>query len=386
MDERVTLENWQRPPHLRWAYQHVRELVPTARIARGEGPPSTLERQPADLLDLEYSTNGEAQTVGGMLTATSTDGFLVLHRGAIVAELYENGMSPASVHLLQSVSKSITSSVAGILVGRGELDPEEQVVHYLPELAGGSFEGATVRHLLDMRAGTRFSEVYDDPESDIRLFEPVIGWCRTTGPLPAPDLWAYIATLENERPHGEVFEYRSILTDLLGWLLERVGGIRLADLVSRELWSRIGAEQDAEITVDRHGCALADGGMSASLRDLGRFGQMILEGGRVGGEQVVPADWIEDARRGGDDVSRLAFATSGEGAKRPTWSYRNKWWVVDLDRGTIAALGIHGQTIYVDPEAELVGVKLSTWPVADDDALWDLELDAFAAIGRELSG
>ena len=92
-------------------------------------------------------------------------------------------MSPAGVHLLQSVSKSITGSVAGILAGRGELDPEEQVVHYLPELAGGSFEGATVRHLLDMRTGTRFSEIYDDPASDVRIYEPVIGWCPPTGPL-----------------------------------------------------------------------------------------------------------------------------------------------------------------------------------------------------------
>ena len=236
-----------------------------------------------------------------------------------------------------------------------------------------------------MRTGTRFSETYDDPRSDIRIYEPVIGWCPPSGPLPAPDTWAYIATLENEREHGEVFDYRSILTDLLGWLLERVGGVPYATLVSRELWSRIGAEQDAEITVDRHGCALADGGMSASLRDLGRFGQMILEGGRVGGEQIVPLDWIEDTRRGGDDASRSAFAASDEGAKRPRWSYRNKWWVLDAKRGAIAALGIHGQTIYVDPESELVGVKFSTWPVADDDTLWDLELDAFAAIGRELS-
>ena len=386
MGERVTLENWQRPPHLRWAYQHVRELVPTARIARGEGKPRTLDRRPVDLLGVEFSTEGAAHTVGGMLADTSTDGFLVLHRGAIVTELYENEMSPAGVHLLQSVSKSVAGSVAGILTGRGELDPEERVVHYLPELAGGSFEGATLRHLLDMRTGTRFSEIYDDPGSDIRLYEPVIGWCPSTGSLVAPDTWAYIATLENERPHGEVFEYRSILTDLLGWLLERVGGVPYAELVARELWSRIGAEQDAEITVDRHGCALADGGMSAALRDLGRFGQMILEGGRVHGEQIVPADWIEDTRRGGDDASRSAFATSGEGAKRPTWSYRNKWWVLDPERGTIAALGIHGQTIYVDPEAELVGVKLSTWPVADEDPLWDYELGAFAAIARELSG
>jgi len=364
----------------------MRELVPTARIGRGDGPSRTLERRLVDLLDIGFSApDGAATTVGGVLAATSTDGFLVLHRGAIVTELYDNGMSPAGVHLLQSVSKSVAASVAGILVGRGDLDPEEQVVHYLPELAGGSFEGATVRHLLDMRTGTRFSEVYDDPDSDVSLYEPVIGWSPPTGPLVAPDTWAYIAMLENERPHGEVFEYRSILTDLLGWLLERVGGVRYAELVSQELWSRIGAEQDAEITVDRHGCALADGGMSASLRDLGRFGQMILTGGRVEGEQVVPVEWIEDTRRGGDDASRSAFARSDEGAKWPGWSYRNKWWVLDPDRGTIAALGIHGQTIYIDPESEVVGVKLSTWPVADEDALWALELGAFAAIARELS-
>jgi hypothetical protein len=102
--ERVTLENWQHPPHLRWAYQHVRELVPTARITRGDGPPCMLGRQPVDLLGVGFSSNGAANTVGGMLAATSTDGFLILHRGAIVAELYENGMSPAGVHLLQSVS------------------------------------------------------------------------------------------------------------------------------------------------------------------------------------------------------------------------------------------------------------------------------------------
>ena len=151
---RVTLANWQDPPFNRWAFQHIRELIPTARIGRGDGSPRALPRAERDLSGLRYQSGGRDMTVEQMLAETYTDGFLVLHRGQIVTEQYFNGMRPDTPHLLMSVTKSVVSTVAGILAGRGLLDTAEPVERIVPELAGTSFEGATVQHLLDMRAGS----------------------------------------------------------------------------------------------------------------------------------------------------------------------------------------------------------------------------------------
>ena len=169
----VTLGNWQEPPFNRWAFQHIRELIPTARISRGHGRPLRLPRAERDLNSLRFRSGARELTVGEVLAETYTDGFLVLHRGKIVTEQYFNGMAPDTPHLLMSVSKSVVSSVAGILASRGQLDVSAQVEKVVPELAGTSFEGATVQHLLDMRAGTHFDESYDDPEADVRTYERV---------------------------------------------------------------------------------------------------------------------------------------------------------------------------------------------------------------------
>ena len=121
-------------------------------------------------------SRGASSTLGAHLEASYTDGFLALHHGRIVAEQYSNGMTRGTRHLLQSVSKSLTGALAGALAGSGALDPGGLVTDYVPMLRGTSFEGATVRHLLDMTAGTRFSEDYDDPGSDVRRYEVAAGW------------------------------------------------------------------------------------------------------------------------------------------------------------------------------------------------------------------
>jgi CubicO group peptidase (beta-lactamase class C family) len=297
-DALVTLANWQDPPFNRWAFQHVRELVPNARIARS----ATVREFPRDQQELggiEFTLAGERHTVEEMLDATYTDGFLVLHRGRIVTERYFNGLSPDRTHLVMSVTKSVVATVVGILAGRGELDPEGLITSVIPELEGTSWEGATVRHLLDMRAGTKFSEDYTDLDAEVRVFEQVYLWRpRTDDSLPE-DACTYMAGLENDRPHGGPFDYRSILTSMLGWVAERAGGARLADLIAREVWQPIGAEFDAEITVDAHGTAMADGGMCATLRDLARFGALWLGQGKLDGRRIIPEEWVADTLAGG---------------------------------------------------------------------------------------
>ncbi len=374
----VTLANWQDPPFNRWSFQHIRELIPTARIARAAAP-DPLPRAERDVLGFRFSYGDGELTVAEMLEETYTDGFLVLHQGRVVAEHYFNGMAPDVPHLLMSVSKSVTSAVAGVLAGQGLLRVSAAVEEIVPELGGTSFEGATVQDLLDMRAGTRFDESYDNPEADVRTYERVYLWRPDNGdPRPA-DALGYFATLQNDGPHGGPFRYRSILTDVLAWVIERAAGMRLHELISRELWQPMGAEFDAEITVDGHGNPMADGGICASLRDLARFGQLYLEGGRG----IVPKDWIEDTIRGAPDGAR-AFAEGDDSPGYPPGAhYRNCWWIRDPGVPFYQASGINGQNIFVHVPSQTVVAKFSTWPTALSPAA-GVTTQAALAIGNAL--
>jgi len=360
----VTLSNWQDPPFNRWAFQHVRELIPTARIRRGGGPGWRLVTQERDIAGLSFRNEDRELSIAELLAETYTDGFLVLHRGRIVTEQYFNGLAPDVPHLLMSVSKSVTSTVAGVLAGHAFLDTSALVTDIVPELHGTSFEGATVQHLLDMRAGTRFDEDYDNPKADVRTYERVYLWRPDDGQARPEDALTYFGTLQNDAPHGGPFRYRSILPDVLAWVLERAAGTRLPELIAAELWQPMGAAFDAEITVDSRGNPMADGGISATLRDLARFGQLFLQRGQVGGREVVPASWIDDTIRGAPDGPAAFRAGDNPAGYPPGAHYRNYWWVRDPGLPFYHASGINGQHVFVHVPSETVVVKLSTWPQA----------------------
>jgi len=355
---------WDRPPWNRWSFQHVRELLPTVTVSRGGGPVRPLPEARADIEGVAFTGHdGSRKTVAQMLDETYADGFMVVLGGKVVHESWWNGMTPRTIHLAQSVSKSVTSTVAGILIGRGLMDPHAPVTQYLPELSRTGWNGATLRHVLDMTTGVAYGEEYTDPLSDMGKTDVASGW------KPAPpgydasqfprDMWEQILSLKAcDAVHGERFDYRSIETDVLAFAMERASGKRLADLVSDELWSRIGAETDACFTVDSSGYALADGGFNASLRDFARFGLLHLNEGRNHlGEQVVPREWIADIRSGDhglfDDYGR-SFLPKGR--------YRNMFWVEDATKEAVMCLGVFGQLVYICPERDLVAVKLSSWP------------------------
>jgi CubicO group peptidase (beta-lactamase class C family) len=273
------------------------------------------------------------------------------------------------------VSKSVVGCLVGVLADEGAIDVRTAVDVYLPELSASGYRGATVRDVLDMRSGVTFSETYLDPRAEVRQLEQVVGWAPRTDPDLPTSMYEYLATLKADRAHGEAFEYRSCETDILGWLCERATGTRLPDLLSAKLWSRLGCEQDMDAAVDPAGAVFADGGLSATLRDLGRFGQMLLSGGVAQGEQVVPAWWIADSYAGAADT-REVFAASGNGTWLPGGGYRNQFWLPG-GREVLLCLGIHGQMIWVEPARELVVVKVSSWPLPQEPSLL---LDTFAAI------
>jgi CubicO group peptidase (beta-lactamase class C family) len=348
----VPLDAWQVGPWNRWAYVHVDEVVTTAPIPRGDGPVAPLERGDADLDDVLELLLGTAHA----------DGVAVVHDGRLVAERYGGEMTETSLHLSQSVGKS----VLGLLVGILGIDTQELVTDRVPEVAGSGYEGATVQHLLDMTAAIDFVEDY---EAFVR-YDYACGWAPEVPGSPGTIL-EFLPTIGPAAwRHGERFHYATPNTDLLGLVAERAGGAPLAELFARELWGPMGAEQDAALTVDPNGTGAIGGGLCATLRDYARLGALVADGGKG----IVPAAWIE--RLGNGDRAAWERRTvpdiGGDG-------YGNQWW--DRDGFTMAR-GIHGQLIAV--AGDTVVTVLSSWPAALDRALDAAQLSSVARVVERL--
>lgn len=304
--------------------------------------------------------------------------------GVVRAEEYP-GMRPEGVHLLMSVRKSLVGSVVGILADRRLIELDAPVTHYAHGLAGSGYDGATVRQVLDMRSGVRFSEHYLDPNAEVRRIEEAFGWARRREPWVPEGLYPFLTTLQADRPHGGGFRYRSCESDVLGWVCEGATGQRFGTLMSDLLWSPMGAAQDAVIGVDAFGTGMFDGGISASLGDLVRFGALWLNEGRTAeGVHVLPSWWVADTFAGGAD-SVEAFASSLDATVMPGGMYRNQFWFPYPHRDVMLALGIHGQMIYVNRRTGTVAAKLSSWP--EPQSGWKLfrMLRAFDTIAHSLA-
>ncbi len=398
-DNQVTLDNWRTPPFNKWAFQHISEITLTAAIYNNPDNIRTLESVSSDLMDIQYPHGDETVSISEMIERTDCDGFLVLHSGKIVLEEYRNSMTERSRHILFSVTKSVTSLVAGILVGRGELNPEAPVTTYIPEAVNTAFGDAKVQNVLDMTVSLDFNEDYTATEGPIVEYRESTGWNQRTTTPPDLHLRGFLLTLKDRKgkngkhgehgehcaygEHGERFSYMSPVTDLLGWILERASGKRYADLVSETLWQPMGAGYDAYMSNDAQGAPRTAGGLCTTLRDLALVGQLICDEGKRDGVEIVPKQWIEDIRNNGDRAQWLAgdFAT-----EYPDWPlrYRNKWYVMGDNKAPLFGVGIYNQFLYVNPEKELVIVQFSSQPdpVNDDNEL--LALRAFEAISNSL--
>lgn len=374
--------DWDRAPWNRWTFQNIRQILPTAEVWRGDGPVRQLARREQDLDALPVaSVKGAATTLAHLLDETYTDGFIVLKDGAVAYERYFNGMTPRTLHLSQSVAKSVTAAAAGVLAGKGLLDVEAPVTQYIPELNDTAYRGALLQHVLDMASGVTFDETYTDPHSDIGQLDVSSGW-KPVPPGGDPSFrWPrhvfeqVLGLGKLECRHGERFSYRSIETEVLGFCMERATGKRLHQIVSEELWQPMGAEQSASFTVDAVGSSLADGGFNACLRDYARVGQLYLENG--GG--IVPASWVEATRNGRHDPSVPFSPALPEGA------YRNQWWIEDPRSRALYARGVFGQMIYVNWDHGLVVAKLSSWPDFVNTSFSIATQKAIHAIARHLA-
>lgn len=373
-------------PKLRWTVCHIRELMPTKQVSRGLGAAVPLEYALDEGIDSVTFTplgSGKPMTWRESLSANYTDGMLILHKGRVVYERYSGCLDEGGKHAAMSMTKSLTGLLAEILVVEGHLDDKAKVASIIPELKDSAFGSASVRDVMDMTTALDYSEDYSDPNADIWIYS------KAASPLPKPadykgpnGYFEYLQTVEQDGVHGEAFGYRTINTDALGWIISRVTGKNLAQLLSERIWSRMGAEQDGYMTVDAKGTPFAGGGLSAGMRDLGRFGQLMLNGGSINGQRLFPKEAVENIRAGGD---KKAFAKAGYDTLKGG-SYRSMWWVFHDDHGAYAARGVHGQTIYVDPTAEMVIVRFASFPTAKNAQIDPTSLPAYQAVARYLMG
>ncbi len=371
-------------PKLRWSVCHIRELMPTEEVSRGIASPMPLEYAIDERIDsLSFTPLGSRETMtwAESLSYNYTDGILILHKGKVVYEKYFGCLDEVSKHAAMSMTKSLTGLLAEILVVEGVLDDKAKVSSIVPELENSAFGSATVRQVMDMTTALDYSEDYSDPKADIWIYS------AAANPLPKPKdytgpngYFEYLQTVQKDGTHGESFGYKTINTDALGWIISRVTGKEVTELLSERIWSKIGAEQDAYMTVDGKGTPFAGGGLSAGLRDLGRIGLLMLNDGIINGEQLFPRKVVENIRTGGD---RIAFAKAGYTTLKGG-SYRSMWWVFHNKHGAFAARGVHGQTIYVDPSAEMVIVRFASFPEAKNAKIDPTSLPAYQAVAEYL--
>lgn len=337
------------PPHTLWrleasAPSRRGDLLP-ARVVPASATPSVLAASawppPATV-----PWKGAEIPFERFLQSTATNALVVLRDGQLEYEWYRPGVRASDPQSSWSMAKSVVSLLVGQAIARGELREDDRLTALLPELAGaGDYDRVTLGHLLDMASGIDVSENY-------RAYWPFTGAARM---YLTRDLAGFVH--DHRRMHftpGSAGDYRSVDTQLLGMALTRVTGKPLADLLAERLWGPMGAESAATWNLDRPGgiekafCCL-----NATARDFARVGQRVLESGQGAG--LVPAAW----------VARIARP-----APHPVdgWGYAAQWWQLEPTGGPdFAAVGIHGQYLYVHPGRRVVIVKLSDYGENQDE-------------------
>ena len=371
-------------PQFRWSFSNYRQLVPTTNVSRGTAAPSPLPRAERNDLDaVRFTPLGktEPMTWGQAFGANYTDGVVVLHKGRVVYERYAGVLKPEGQHIAMSVTKSFFGLIGQMLVAEGKLDEKATVAQYVPELKDSAFGDATIREVLDMRTGLKYSENYADPKAEI--------WehSRAGSVLPRPpgyqgpqSFYEFLLTVKKEGEHGGAFAYKTVNSDALGWVIRRATGKSIGENLSERIWSKLGMEQDAYFTVDSVGNEFAGGGLNTGLRDLARFGEMMRNDGRFNGQQIVPKAVVDDIRFNGD---KAAFPQDSY-PTLPGWAYRNMWWVSNNAHGAYAARGIHGQTVYIDPKAEMVIARYASFPMPANAFNDPTSLPAYHALAQHL--
>ena len=314
-------------------FRRMSEIVPHTVVKASDTPRPLVAGASLDL------------DVDAFIAAERVAGLMVIQDGEVRLERYGLGMTPDDAWVSFSMTKSLTSTLVGAAIRDGHLGGlDDQVVVYLPEMKGSAYDGVTIRQLLTMTSGVAWNEDYADPNSDVARMLVV-------APDPGVDATlSYMRRLPRAAEPGTRWLYNTGETNLVGVLLARAVGKPLSQYLSETIWRPAGMARDGQWLLDAGGREVGGCCVSATLRDWGRVGLLLLDQGRIDGRAITPDDWFGMATRKQADIGAL-----GRG-------YGFQWWTTDA--GTFDARGIFGQMIHVDPERRMAVVILSAWPTA----------------------
>jgi CubicO group peptidase (beta-lactamase class C family) len=346
-------------------YRNMETVFNTQVAARGvqvhplpEGPP----------IEITWQRDGGTLPLDAFIESNHVAGLLVLQGGKVRLERYGRGLTADQRWTSFSIAKSFTSTLAGAAIRDGHISGlDASVVDFVPELTGSGYDGVSVRQVLTMTSGVRWSEDYADPNSDVARCGRDMSVTHTHPTLD------YLSRLPREAEPGTRYNYNTGETDLTGILVTRATGRTLAGYLSETIWAPFGMERDAIWTCDKAGRERGGSGVSASLRDFGRFGLFMLGGGVAGGRAVLPEGWTRQAT-----TTQIPQVLEGGGG------YGFLWWT--QDDGSYRGSGIFGQGLFVDPGLDLVVVHLGTWPKATDPLLAANRMAFYQGVRRAAAG
>jgi CubicO group peptidase (beta-lactamase class C family) len=344
-------------------FRSMDQLFDTRRVENG-GPVWSLPRA-EHKLDFSYTYGGQTRPASEALERTYTNALVILKHGKVVAEIYRNNTTADTRFISFSMAKSITSMLIGQEIADGHIrSVDDQIVSYVPELEHSAYDGVTIRQALMMRSGANWEERYDfgRPGLAAAAFEESL----VTGRFRYASFAKMLARIH---PPGEKFNYSTVETGVLGWVLERATKRTIGQYMTERLWKPAGMESYGYWILDgspEEGREFNGAGFNATARDYARLGQLMLRNGKAQTAQLIPEAWVRESTQ----------PTHPEPVDMPQASgllgYQYQWWTIVGTRAYVA-LGLQGQHIYIDPATETVIVKLSYFPIDN----FDVQLETF---------
>jgi CubicO group peptidase (beta-lactamase class C family) len=354
--------------HLVSTYSGGREqLFPHRLVEKGASPtPLAKAEGPTRFW---YTLDGSRYNSDDYLKRQRVTGLLVIKDSRIVLERYQYNRNESNRFLSQSMAKSVTALLVGIAIAEGHIKSVDDLAkQYVPELVDHPYGETSIRHLLQMSSGVKFSEDYtgiDDCAILSRL---------SAGNLGPGGVSTVMPFRNNERvcEPGKKFQYASSETQVLGLVLRQAIGRSLADYLSEKIWQPMGAESNASWNIDKSGQETAFCCLNATLRDYGRLGMLLANDGVANGKQIVPKEWVREATQPTPGYPHLK-----PGVDHPYFGYGYQFWVFPGSNRRFALQGVRGQAIFVDPKLKLVMVQSAVWKGLRDsrahrerDELW----------------
>lgn len=297
-------------------------------------------------LKLENGAPLNIPNIDEYMKSQNSAAIVIIHNGKIIFEKYGLGFNDKGRWTSFSVAKSLTSTLVGAAIQDGAIKSlDDNIVQYIPDFKGTAYDGVTVRQVLTMTSGIKWNEDYEDPNSDVSRFnfvKPDAGVDSTV---------SYLRKLPRAHEPGKVWHYNTAETNLIGVLVSSATKKPLSQYLQEKIWQPFGMEADATWLLGPTGHEIAGCCIQAATRDFARFGMFVLANGNANGKQIVPVDWFKMA------ITKQAETGEKDGG------YGFQWWT--NNDGTVAAQGIFGQGIFIDPKRNLVIASNSNWTRAN---------------------